>query len=139
MLGHMLAYPLGFVVSIAAIPLALVVREDALADPPPSTSALVAEATRSMSVSPYELAQLEVVLRFVGLLALAVMAAVHLAALPWALGWARVARDRRDGGDGSKALETARRGGKIFWWTFGTLSGLVALLGAASWLWLLSL
>ncbi len=139
MAGHLLAYPLGFVTAVATIPVALKVRERALFAPPEPSSSLVKDATAGMSVTAYELAQLEVILRFVGAVTIVVMLAVHAGAIPWAAGWARVAGARRDGADLPSALETAARGGKIFRWTLGTLVAVVVLVGTVSWVWLLTL
>lgn len=127
-LAHFLAYPVGFLAAFAAIPLALGVRGRALSSVGSTgpQSAFVQQLARRLALSPFEGAQLEIVLHFVLWVALAALLIVHLAVVPWALSAARHKRN----------VDRMRR---MFIWTIATTTSVAVLGGAAGWIWLYSL
>jgi hypothetical protein len=132
LLAHFIAYPIGFVAAIAAMPLAFLFREEAIlgAGNQGATSQLVKDATRGMALSATEAAQLQIVLEFVLWVSLAALLAVHLAAVPWGIGAARAARQPE------QAATVQRRGYRTFVVATATTTVLVVLAGAGGWLWL---
>ncbi len=131
-LAHFIAYPVGFAAAVAAMPVAFLLREQALlhAGDRGATSSIVREATRGMSLSGTEGAQLQIILEFVLWATLAVLAVVHLAALPWCLGAARTARDPLRG---AASLRTGRR--TFVGITLAT-AVLVVLCAVGGWMWI---
>lgn len=128
LLGHFVAYPVGFLAAFASIPVALRVRRHALVAVAGSSphSAFVQGLARQMRLSAGEGAQLEIVLRFVLYSSVALLLLVHLAVLPWAIAAAR--RSRR--------VDRARR---MFMGVVATATAVVVVTGVVGWIWLYSL
>ncbi len=128
LLGHVVAYPVGFLAAVAAIPIALPACHAALSSVGGRgpRSAFVRDLAQRMALSPPEGAQLEIVLKFLLWVALAVLLLVHVAVLPWAIASAR----------GSTAVDRARR---MFVRTVATITAIIVVTGAAGWIWLYSL
>ena len=133
-LAHLIAYPIGFAAAVAAMPFAFLVRRRAIlsAGTQGATSQLVKDATRGMSLSPTEAAQLQIVLEFVMWASLAVLLVVHLAAIPWGLGAAHAARYPAE-------AAAQRRGLRMFVIAAATIAGLVVLAAIGGWTWILML
>lgn len=133
-LAHFLAYPLTFAVALATMPLALLLREDALLEAAATgaKTGLVGQVAANMGLSALEAAQLEIVLGTLLWLSLAVFVSLHLAALPWAIAAAKAARS-------PSAVAGLKRGYTLFVAVTTSLVGLLLLAGALSWLWMLTL
>lgn len=115
--------------ALACMPLSMLARKRALleASARDETHPLIRDVARDLSLTAVEAAQVQLVLEVVLGAALAVLVLVHLAALPWALAETR--------GSGTPA---AARGRRVFVYGFALLAAGLLLLGAASWLWLLT-
>ena len=62
-LGHFIAYPVGFLAAMGAMPYAMILRERALnAAADGATSSIVKDVTRNMNLNPIEAAQMQILL-----------------------------------------------------------------------------
>lgn len=134
MLAHLSAYPVGVISAMAAIPLALMVRGEAVkrATATGAHSELLRRVAQDMQLDPLAAAQMEIVMEFVFACALGTLLVPHLTALPWA--WAASTR----AGAAPKDPRLERR----LKWFVGSMLALAALwvlLGAIGWIWLMTL
>jgi hypothetical protein len=133
MLGHFIAYPIGFLAAVGALPFGMLVHERALLNASGgATSGIVRDVARDLSLSSTEAAQVEILLRFSLWVTLAVMLAIHAASVPWAIGAARSAKRPTD-------PRPAARGRRAFAAVTLVLALLVALGALAGWVWVLTL
>jgi hypothetical protein len=133
-LAHFLAYPVALVTALAAIPLGLVLRKQALLDAgnQGASSALVRDVARDLVLTRTEAAELQLMLEFILGASLVVLLLVHLAAVPWM----RAAAASSDLPAAATSLARARRS---FGLCLALLLGVVVVIGAGGWLWLFSL
>jgi hypothetical protein len=132
-LGHFIAYPIGFLAAIGAMPIGMVVRERALIEAQGgATTGVVKDVARDMNLNPTEAAQVQVLLEFSLVAALLVLLVIHLAAIPWAVGAARTAKNPEDPGP-------VKRGLRAFVIITLVTTALTALTTLAAWVWLLTL
>jgi hypothetical protein len=131
-LAHLLSYPVAFVGAIAAMPIAILVRSEALLNAGERSDAAgwVRRVAQNLHLSPIELAQLQIVLEFVLGSSFALFVSLHVASLPWAIGAAKAVREP-DAGSIAKT-----RGYRMFVVTAAATLCLVALIGLGGWLWL---
>ena len=145
MVGHMLAYPVGMGAAMAFMPLAMLLREDALNRAGQDASDIVrrgaetAERILGTPISPDELGMLQIIMEFVGAVAIALMLVLHITVIPWSIAAARVARTFRDGGDPAPVLLREKKAARMFWASFATTVGVIAVVGAGAWIWLFTL
>jgi hypothetical protein len=135
LLAHFLSYPVAFVASIAAMPMAVRLRAAALlnAGSEGASSRIMRDVAQQLELSPTEAAQAEIVFTFVLWTCIAVLLVVHLASLPWAIAAARAASHVPPDERG------VRRGRNVFVGVTIATVILVVLCGAVGWLWLLLL
>lgn len=132
-LGHFIAYPVGFLAAMGAMPYAMILRERALnAAAGGATSSIVKDVARDMNLNPIEAAQVQILLEFSLWVSLAVLLVIHLAAVPWAIGAARSAKYPAD-------PRPARRGLRAFVVLTATTTSVVALATLAGWVWVFTL
>lgn len=133
MLAHLIAYPVGFLTAVAAMPLAMMSRREQLMDVGAigAKNRFIADAARELALSPLEAAQVELVLEVSFMAALVTLGLVHLWSLPWSVAAARQVK-RPEAGRGA-----VDRGYRLF--TVLTVSTILLLLlgGIASWVWVL--
>ena len=133
MLGHLIAYPVGFVAAVAAMPLAMMVRKQELLDVGNvgAENHVVRKAVEKLGLTAMEAGQVEIVLGFCLWASLLPMLLVHLLALPWAAA----------SGISSEEVVGLDPRVKRTWRLFlaGTLGSFVVivLVGVVSWLWVL--
>lgn len=134
MLVHFVAWGVACGTAVAQMPLAIWARQKELlhAGPTGATVGLVRDAARNLALSPTEAAQLQIVLGFIAWGGAAILLAVHLAGLPWAIGAARAARRPELGA-------AAKKGLRIFGCACATIGSVVLLAGVAGWIWLYTL
>ncbi len=138
MTGHFAAYPVAFLASIAAMPIAMWVRDDKLlnAGATGATYGVVREAIKDMGLSATEAAQVEIILEFVGIVALAVWVLVHIEGLPWSIAaFKATTRDRLRGHEAPSVRRTRR------WFVVSLIvtGAACVLMGIAGWTWLFTL
>lgn len=135
MMGHLIAYPVGFFTAVAAMPLSMVLRKDELMSIATlgAKNRFIQDAAKDLALSPLEAAQVEMVLVTCLYASLVTLLLVHLWTLPWAVGAARAVRDPARGA----ALE--KRGYRWFGWLTGATFAVVALAGALGWVWVILL
>ncbi len=135
MVGHLVAYPVGFCTAVAAMPLGMVLRRQELMDAEATgaKNSIVRDAAEKLSLSALEAAQVELVLEVCLVASLVTLSLIHLVSLPWAIAAARQVRL------GEAGLASAQRGFKLF--TMATLVTFAVLIlgGLASWIWVFSL
>jgi hypothetical protein len=132
-LGHFIAYPVGMVAAIGAMPIGMVVRERALyAAQGGATNSIVKDVARDMNLNPAEAAQVQILLEFSLWVALGALLVVHLAAVPWAIGAARTAKYPDN-------PAPARRGLRIFASVTVATAVLLAITSLAGWIWVFTL
>jgi hypothetical protein len=132
-LGHMLAYPLGFAASVAAMPIAMVVKKQELMSPARfgAKSEMLAGIARDLHMTPLEAAQVEIVLVFTMWVSIAVLAVIHLVALPWAIAAARAVNH--------PAREPqVKRTYRLFAGVTGGTLVLTGMIGTGAWIWVLT-
>jgi hypothetical protein len=133
LLGHFVAYPIGFLAAVGAIPIGMLVRERALLGASGGARiGIVRDATRKLGLSAIEAAQVEVLLELSLWVALAVVLAIHAGCVPWAIGAARTARNAAD-------PLPERRGRRAFVIVTLALALLVGLAALAGWIWVFTL
>lgn len=132
-LGHMLAYPVGFAAAVAAMPIAMVVKKKELMSPARfgAKSEMLAGIARDLHMTPLEAAQIEIVLVFTMWVSIAVLALIHLVALPWAIAAARAVNDP------AKAA-AAKQGYRLFAGVTGGTLVLLGVIGTGAWIWVLT-
>jgi hypothetical protein len=132
-LAHFIAYPVGMVAAIGSMPIGMVIRKRALyAASGGATSSIVKDVARDLKLDPIEAAQVQIVLEFSLWVALAVLLVIHVAAVPWAIGAAKSAKDPDN-------PAPARRGLRIFAAVTVVTSMLLVLTSLAGWIWVLTL
>lgn len=132
-LGHFIAYPVGFLAAVGSMPLGMILRERALlAAGGGATSSIVRDAARDLSLSPTEAAQVQILLEFSLWTTLAVLLVIHLAAVPWAVGAARTAKNPSD-------TAAVRRGLRAFVGVTLATAAVVGLMAVVGWVWVLTL
>jgi hypothetical protein len=120
-LGHMLAYPLGFAASVAAMPIAMVVKKQELMSPARfgAKSEMLAGIARDLHMTPLEA------------VSIAVLAVIHLVALPWAIAAARAVNH--------PAREPqVKRAYRLFAGVTGGTLVLTGMIGTGAWIWVLT-
>jgi hypothetical protein len=132
-LGHMLAYPIGFAAAVAAMPIAMVVKKRELMSPARfgAKSEMLAGIARDLQMTPLEAAQVEIVLVFTMWVSIAILAVIHLVALPWAIAAARAVNDP------TRQAQVERTYRLFAGVTGGTLV-LVGVIGTGAWIWVLT-
>lgn len=135
--AHLTAYPVGVLASMAAIPLALMLRGEQVkqAQATGARSSLLAEVAADLQLDPTSAAQMEIVMEFALGCALLTLLVPHITALPWA--WA-ASRRRAPSTPRSKDPVVDQR----FRWFVGSMLTLGAawlLVGAGGWIWLFTL
>lgn len=134
MLVHFVAWAVAFGSAVAQMPIAIWVRQKQIlhARPTGATVGLVQDAARNLALNPTEAAQLQIVLGSIAWGGAAILLAVHIAGLPWAIGAARAARH-------PERAPAAKRGLRIFGIACATIGAVVLLAGIAGWIWLYTL
>lgn len=135
--AHLTAYPVGVLASMAAIPLALMLRGDHVKQARATGArwSLLAKVAADLKLDPLAAAQMEIVMEFALGCALLTLLVPHLTALPWA--WA-ASRRRAPSTPHTKDPVLAQR----FRWYVGSMLVLAAawvLVGAVGWIWLFTL
>jgi hypothetical protein len=135
MMGHLLAYPVGFMTAVAAMPLAMVFKKDALMSVGAvgAQNRFIRDAAKELSLSALEAAQVELVLETCLIASLVTLGMVHLWSIPWAIGAARAVKNPVTGATGE------RRGYRLFGWLTAATFVVVGLAGAIGWIWVFSL
>lgn len=134
MLGHLIAYPVGFLTAVAAIPLGMIVRKRELMDvgAAGAHNGFIRDATKDLALTATEAAQVEIVLGFCMWASAATLLLVHLWTLPWAVAAARAVKH-------PEREPAATRAYKRFTWLTGATFVLVGVAGVIGWVWVLSL
>ncbi len=135
MMGHLLAYPVGFLTAVAAMPLAMVLKKDALMNVGAigAENRFIRDAAKELALSALEAAQVELVLRTCLIASLVTLTLVHLWSIPWAIGAARAVKHPQTG------AASERRGYRIFGWLTAATFVLVGIAGAIGWIWVFTL
>lgn len=133
-LGHMLAYPVGFAASVAALPVGMVVKKKELMSPGRfgAKSEMLAGIARDLHLTPLEAAQIEIVLVFTMWVSIAVLVLIHAVALPWAIAAAR-AVNRPE-----LQETTVKRTYRLFAGVTGGTLVLLGVIGTGAWIWVLT-
>ncbi|HZO15822.1 MAG TPA: hypothetical protein VFB62_21260 [Polyangiaceae bacterium] len=122
-IAHVAAYPIAFVVAIAAIAPVILSREAALLAAESNLEARTGFQRWLMSelaLPASQAAMLELVLIPSGLIALGVFVLVHAAAVPWGLA----------------APERAARARRIWLWASLAPAAAIVLIGVGAWIWI---
>lgn len=132
-LAHFIAYPVGFIAAVGAIPLTFWVRGDAIlqAEPGQELPAWLIPVAQNMVLDEYQATQLRLVMEWVMGCALLTWVWVHLLALPWV--W--VSMQAQPTPQKTSWPKAARL---FMFGVFGTILVWV-LLGAVGWVWLFTL
>ncbi len=135
MMGHLIAYPVGFLTAVAAMPLGMVLRKDELMNAAAvgAENRFIREAAEDLALSPLEAAQVELVLEMCLGASLVALLMVHLWTIPWAIGAARAVKNPEAG------AAAERRGYRLFGMLTAGTFVLVGVGGLISWIWVLSL
>lgn len=134
MLGHLIAYPVGFLTAVAAMPYGMVLRKKELlgAGATGASSSIIRDVAKDMALSATEAAQVQIVLEFCMWASVVTLTLVHLWTLPWAIAAARAVRhpDRE---------ANVKRRQRLFAVLTVSTFAVVGIAGAAGWIWVLSL
>ncbi len=132
-LGHFIAYPIGFLAAMGAMPFGMILRERALiAAGGGATNEIVKDVARDMNLNPTEAAQVQILLEFSLVAALIVLIVIHAGAIPWAIGAARTAKNPTD-------PRPAKRGLRAFVIVTVATTAVTALATLAGWVWVFTL
>ena len=132
-LAHFIAYPIGFLAAIGSMPIGMVIRERALLTASGgATYGIIQDVARDMKLNATEAAQVQILLEFCLGVSLVVLLIIHLAAIPWAIGAARSARNPDDPGP-------AKRGLRAFAAIAVGTTAILLLSSLAGWIWVFTL